>query len=193
MLVRPQTPHTHPRGSEASIASLFASQRRKLLAALTATGQLRVDRVNLPGTTESVMISRPVDYDRLIDDAAADPEQNLPYWAELWPSGVALAATIALLSVQSIEVLSSGLGFEVFHDLPVMALIYFVYSLGFTLVLGLLGWGLLRALKLRHVAWYVVIGGLCGLLAASCLFKLVSQQKYPPVFIRRIAFRLLQI
>lgn len=40
------------------------------------------------------MISRPVDYDRLIDDAAADPEQNLPYWAELWPSGVALAAKI---------------------------------------------------------------------------------------------------
>jgi len=41
------------------------------------------------------MISRPVDYDGLIDDAAADPEQNLPYWAELWPSGVALAAKIA--------------------------------------------------------------------------------------------------
>ena len=40
------------------------------------------------------MISRPVDYDRLIDDAAADPEQNLPYWAEFWPSGVALAAKI---------------------------------------------------------------------------------------------------
>ena len=39
-------------------------------------------------------ISRPVDYDRLIDDAAADPEQNLPYWAELWPSGVALAGKI---------------------------------------------------------------------------------------------------
>jgi predicted nicotinamide N-methyase len=42
-----------------------------------------------------MLISRPVDYDRLIDDAAADPEQNLPYWAELWPSGVALAAKIA--------------------------------------------------------------------------------------------------
>jgi predicted nicotinamide N-methyase len=41
-----------------------------------------------------MMISRPIDYDRLIDAAAADPEQNLPYWAELWPSGVALAAKI---------------------------------------------------------------------------------------------------
>ena len=23
--------------------------------------------------------------------AAGDPEQNLPYWAEIWPSGIALA------------------------------------------------------------------------------------------------------
>jgi predicted nicotinamide N-methyase len=73
----------------------LASRRRELLAALDAIGPLRVDRVDLPRTTESLMISRPVDYDRLIDDAAADPEQNLPYWAELWPSGVALAAKIA--------------------------------------------------------------------------------------------------
>ena len=93
--VRPQIPHTRLRGSEAGISSLFASRRRELLAALAAIGPLRVDRVELPGTIESLLISRPVDFDRLIDDAAADPEQNLPYWAELWPSGVALAAKIA--------------------------------------------------------------------------------------------------
>jgi predicted nicotinamide N-methyase len=71
--------------------------------------------VNLPGTTESVMISRPVDYDRLIDDAAADPEQNLPYWAELWPSGVALAATIARQPeiVRAMRVLELGCGLGV--------------------------------------------------------------------------------
>jgi predicted nicotinamide N-methyase len=71
------------------------SRRSELIADLAAIGPLRVDRVDLPGTTESMLIWRPVDYDRLIDDAAADPEQNLPYWAELWPSGVALAAKIA--------------------------------------------------------------------------------------------------
>ena len=92
--VRPRIPHTHPRGSEAGIPGLFTSRRGELLAALAAVGSLRVDRVDLPGTTESLAISRPVDYDRLIDDAAADPEQNLPYWAELWPSGIALAAQI---------------------------------------------------------------------------------------------------
>jgi predicted nicotinamide N-methyase len=73
----------------------LACRRSELLAVLAAIEPLRVDRVDLPGTSESMKISRPVDYDRLIDDAAADPEQNLPYWAELWPSGVALAAKIA--------------------------------------------------------------------------------------------------
>ena len=61
------------------------------------------------------MISRPVDFDRLIDDAAADPEQNLPYWAELWPSGVALAARIARDPgiVQGRQVLELGCGLGV--------------------------------------------------------------------------------
>jgi predicted nicotinamide N-methyase len=76
---------------------------------------MRVDRVDLPGTTESLTISRPVDYDRLIDAAAADPEQNLPYWAELWPSGVALAARIARdpTMVQGRRVLELGCGLGV--------------------------------------------------------------------------------
>jgi predicted nicotinamide N-methyase len=93
----------------------LTSRRREHLAALAATGPLRVDRVDLPGTTESLMISRPVDYDRLIDDAAADPEQNLPYWAELWPSGVALAAKIARDPgiVQGRRVLELGCGLGV--------------------------------------------------------------------------------
>jgi predicted nicotinamide N-methyase len=38
---------------------------------------------------------QPSDFDVLLDAAQADPEQNLPYWAELWPSGIALAAAIA--------------------------------------------------------------------------------------------------
>jgi predicted nicotinamide N-methyase len=60
-------------------------------------------------------ISRPVGVDRLIDDAAADPEQNLPYWAELWPSGVALAAKIARepAMVRGRRVLELGCGLGV--------------------------------------------------------------------------------
>lgn len=112
--VRPQIPHTHPRGSEAGISVLLTSRRSELLAELAPIGPLRVDRVALPGTTQSLTISRPVDYDRLIDDAAADPEQNLPYWAELWPSGVALAAKItrdpAIVQGRRVLELGCGLG-----------------------------------------------------------------------------------
>jgi predicted nicotinamide N-methyase len=95
--------------------SVVASRRSELLTVLAAVGPLRLDRVDLPGTTESLTISRPVDYDRLIDDAAADPEQNLPYWAELWPSGVALAAKIARdpAIVQGKRVLELGCGLGV--------------------------------------------------------------------------------
>ncbi len=60
------------------------------------------------------MIARPVEFDRLIDEAAADPEQNLPYWAEIWPSGVALAARIArtpeIVSGKRVLELGCGLG-----------------------------------------------------------------------------------
>ena len=64
-------------------------------SALALLGKLRIERVAFPGMTHSVDVARPVDYDRLIDEAAADPEQHLPYWSEIWPSGVALAARIA--------------------------------------------------------------------------------------------------
>ena len=86
-----------------------------MLATLHGVGPLRQDRVHLPDTEESLVISRPVDYDRLIDDAAADPEQNLPYWAELWPSGVALAAKITRCPqiVQGTRLLELGCGLGV--------------------------------------------------------------------------------
>ena len=77
-------------------------------------GELRFDRVDLSGSSLSFQIARPVDYDRLIDEAAADPEQNLPYWAEIWPSGVALAARIAyfpeMVSGKRVLELGCGLG-----------------------------------------------------------------------------------
>jgi Lysine methyltransferase len=82
------------KASEKSVPSPVMSRRSEFLAVLHAVGPLRAERVVLPGTAEAMEIQRPVDFDRLIDDAAADPEQNLPYWAELWPSGVALAAKI---------------------------------------------------------------------------------------------------
>ena len=89
-------------------------RRDALLDELADVGPLRVDRVDLPGVSASYLIARPVDCDRLLDAAQSDPEQNLPYWAELWPSGIALAAAIARdpgsLSGQRVLELGCGLG-----------------------------------------------------------------------------------
>ena len=50
----------------------------------------------------------------MLDRAEGDPEQNLPYWSELWPSGIALAAAINrrphLLRGQRVLELGGGLG-----------------------------------------------------------------------------------
>jgi predicted nicotinamide N-methyase len=70
------------------------TRRAELLSRLAPIGPLRVDVVAAPGTTETFQITRPTDFDHLLDAAAGDPEQNLPYWAELWPSGIALASAI---------------------------------------------------------------------------------------------------
>lgn len=112
---RPLTLRIPPRESKVSISKLFVSRRSELLATLRDVGPLRQDRVDLPGTEESLVISRPVDFDRLIDAAAADPEQNLPYWAEVWPSGVALAAKITRYPkmVRTKRVLEIGCGLGV--------------------------------------------------------------------------------
>ena len=52
--------------------------------------------------------------DSLLDRIARDPEQNLPYWAELWPSGIALADAIlqepALVRGQRVLELGCGAG-----------------------------------------------------------------------------------
>lgn len=64
------------------------------LTQLRASIDLRDDQVTIPGSDVSLLVTRPADTDALLNLAAGDPEQNLPYWAELWPSGIALAAAI---------------------------------------------------------------------------------------------------
>ena len=107
-------PPPHAKACRPLIRTPAPDPRRDLLTSLAVLGELRVDRVDLPGTSVSFEIARPVDYDRLIDEAAADPEQNLPYWAEIWPSGVALAARIiqypGIVSGKRVLELGCGLG-----------------------------------------------------------------------------------
>jgi predicted nicotinamide N-methyase len=61
-----------------------------------------------PGLRLSIL--RPPSAEDLIDEAAFDAEEFLPYWAELWPSGLALARHVAGLEVAGLKVLELGCG-----------------------------------------------------------------------------------
>lgn len=89
-MASPSEPAEHAHDEDVATSRIDA-----LLRSITHAGALKTERVTLPGTSMTVEVVRPTDINRLLDQAAADPEQNLPYWAEVWPSGIALAAAIA--------------------------------------------------------------------------------------------------
>jgi len=60
-----------------------------------------------------VRLLRPRDGDALLDEVLAeeDPgDERLPFWAELWPSGSALAAAVAARPLGGVRVLELGCG-----------------------------------------------------------------------------------
>lgn len=81
---------------------------------LSHTGMLILERIAIPNTTRRIDVVRPADIDPLLDLNADDPEQNLPYWAEIWPSGIALASTLfhdpGLVNGKPVIELGSGVG-----------------------------------------------------------------------------------
>jgi predicted nicotinamide N-methyase len=66
------------------------------------------EAVPLGGRRLSVV--RPRDSEDLLDEEAFEREEYLPYWAELWPSGVALARALAPRSLGGVRVLELGCG-----------------------------------------------------------------------------------
>jgi predicted nicotinamide N-methyase len=67
------------------------------------------DEVEL-GDGLSLAVLRPPSADELIDDTAFDEEEFLPYWAELWPSGLALARHVVGRELGGARVLELGCG-----------------------------------------------------------------------------------
>jgi predicted nicotinamide N-methyase len=55
-------------------------------------------------------ILRPADAEALLSEEAFEHEEYLPYWAELWPSGVVLARAVARRAVEGLRVLELGCG-----------------------------------------------------------------------------------
>jgi len=56
------------------------------------------------------MITRPRAAEDLIDETEYADDQRLPYWADLWPSGVALASELAELDLTGARILELGAG-----------------------------------------------------------------------------------
>lgn len=53
---------------------------------------------------------RPRDAEALLDEAAFEHEEFLPYWAELWPSSLALARAVRPMALEGARVLELGCG-----------------------------------------------------------------------------------
>jgi len=66
------------------------------------------ETVELAG--HALTLLRPASADELIDEEAFDDEEFLPYWAELWPSGVALASAVSALELRGSQVIELGAG-----------------------------------------------------------------------------------
>jgi len=83
------------------------SPRRQLLSDLDL-----VDERLEVGPWE-LSLQRPRQADALIDEDAFEHEEFLPYWAELWKSGVALAEEVVARDVRGLRVLEVGCGLAV--------------------------------------------------------------------------------
>jgi len=55
-------------------------------------------------------LRRPRDAEALLDEDAFEHEEYLPYWAELWPSSLALARTVAARALRGARTLELGCG-----------------------------------------------------------------------------------
>jgi predicted nicotinamide N-methyase len=69
---------------------------------------MREEHIRIGG--RELLIARPEDPEGLIDEQRFAEAEFLPYWAELWPSGLALADHVAGLEVAGIRVLELGCG-----------------------------------------------------------------------------------
>jgi predicted nicotinamide N-methyase len=65
---------------------------------------------SVPLRGAALQVLRPRDAEALLDEHAFEHEEFLPYWAELWPSGVALARRVAARALTGARVLELGCG-----------------------------------------------------------------------------------
>ena len=64
----------------------------------------------VPLRGRDLRLLRPRDAEELLDEQAFEREEFLPYWAELWPSSLALARTVAGRALRGARTLELGCG-----------------------------------------------------------------------------------
>jgi predicted nicotinamide N-methyase len=64
----------------------------------------------VPLRGRDLRLLRPRDAEALLDEHAFEHEEYLPYWAELWPSSLALARTMAGRALRGARMLELGCG-----------------------------------------------------------------------------------
>jgi len=69
------------------------------------------ERLAIDGLSLSIL--RPRQADALLSEEAFEHEEFLPYWAELWPSGLTLAHVVRRRDVRDLRVLELGCGLGV--------------------------------------------------------------------------------
>src|SRR4051794_29069406 len=69
-----------------------------------------VEETVVLGRGRTVAMLRPRESEDLLDERAFEREELLPYWAELWPSALALARSVAVRSLRGRRVLELGCG-----------------------------------------------------------------------------------
>ncbi|HEV2814059.1 MAG TPA: methyltransferase domain-containing protein [Solirubrobacteraceae bacterium] len=64
----------------------------------------------VPLRDREVAVLRPRDSESLLDEEAFERDERMPYWAELWPSGVELARLVSARSLRGARVVELGCG-----------------------------------------------------------------------------------
>ena len=86
----PATDKLNPGSHLAAVAE--SRRARALEAYIAAEAELEIDHVRLPSTGRVLEIRKPTEAsrERMFEAARQDPDKQMPYWARIWPSGVAL-------------------------------------------------------------------------------------------------------
>ena len=103
-------------GTDDLVPVVDSRRARALEAYIVSEAEIEVEQVRLPLTGRVLEIRKPTEAsrERMFEAARQDPDKQMPYWARIWPSGVALG-DVALerrdeLAGQRVLELGCGLG-----------------------------------------------------------------------------------